>query len=193
MNSKSDTNSLRIQRQSGAMSTPSVVVLLVIVVVALIAAYFWFSRSPTPPPIVDSGIYAPVTTPEERGDSARDLIEEIKSNPAGVEYADAYEQARQYQADSRFADAQLLYFFAARGNYAPAAFELATIYDPLHFSSENSLMDEANATQAFKWYKQARDGGNEMAAARLEALKAWVENAASDGDPEAERLLLRWE
>lgn len=191
MNRKPHANSLRIQRQSGAMSTQSLIILVVIMAIALIGTYFWFSRSPAPP--VDSGIYAPVTTPEERGDVARDLIEEIQSNPEGVDYADAFEQARQYQADGRLADAQLLYFFAARGKYAPAAFELATMYDPLHFSSENSLMDKPNASQAFKWYKAARDGGNELAPTRLEELKTWVENAASDGDIEAEQLLLRWE
>ena len=191
MNTRPYTDSLRLKNQSGAMSKQVLVFLLAAVVVALIAVYFWFARSPAPP--VESEIYAPVTTPEERGDSARDLIKEIQSNPAGVDYTDAFEQARQYQADGRFADAHLLYFFAARGNYTPAMFELATMYDPLYFSSENSLMDKPNASQAFKWYKKARDTGNESAPARLEALKTWVENAANNGDSEAERLLMRWE
>lgn len=191
MNIRPHASSPRIQRQSGAMSKALLVFLLGAVLIALIASYFWFSRSPAPP--VDSEIYAPVTTPEERGDIARDLIAESRSDPAQVDFVDAYEQARSFQADGRFADAQLLYFFAARGNYAPAAFDLATMYDPLHFLSENNLMDKANASQAYKWYVVARDGGNELAAARLQELKAWVENAAADGDIEAAQLLLRWE
>lgn len=193
MNSKPHANSPRSQRQSGAMSKQLLIILVVIVVIALIAAYFWLSRLPAPGSSLDSGVYAPVTTPEERGDSARELIEELQSGSQGVDYASAFEQARQYQADGRLADAQILYFFAARGKYTPAAFELATMYDPLHFMSQNSVMDEPNASQAFKWYKVALEGGNELAGDRLEDLKAWVESAASDGDIEAEQLLLRWE
>lgn len=191
MNTRPHASSPRIQRQSGAMSKALLIVLLGAVVIALIATYFWSARSPAPP--VDSGIYAPVTTPEERGDSARDLIAEIQSDPAQVDFVDAHEQAQRFQAEGRFADAQILYFFAARGKYAPAAFDLATMYDPLHFSSDNSLMGEPNATQAYKWYTVARDGGTELASARLQELKAWVANAAADGDIKAEQLLLIWE
>lgn len=191
MNPIPHTRKSPVQHQSGAMSQQALTLLLGVVVIALIAIYFLFVRAPAAP--IESAIVAPVTTPEERGDSARDLIEQIRTDPAGVDFAEAHEQAGQYQSEGRLADAQLLYFFAARGNYAPAAFDLATMYDPNHFSSDTSLMDKPSPSQAYKWYQVARDGGSTSAPARLEELKAWVENAASEGDMEAEQLLLRWE
>jgi len=181
----------RALRQSGAISKQALMLLLGVVAVALIAIYFLFVRAPAEP--VATGVVVPVTTPEERGDVARDLIADIRSNPDGVDFAEAFAQAQEYQAEGRLADAQLLYFFAAKGNYAPAAFELATLYDPNHFSSENSVMDKPNPSQAYKWYSVARDGGIESAPARLQELRVWVENASDEGDTEAEQLLLRWE
>lgn len=191
MNHKPHAPTPRVLRQSGAISKQALMLLLGVVAVALIAIYFLFIRAPAEPVATD--VVVPVTTPEERGDVARDLIAEIRSNPDGVDFSEALAQAQAYQAEGRLADAQLLYFFAAKGNYAPAAFELATLYDPNHFSSENSVMDKPNPSQAYKWYRVARDGGIDSAPARLKELKAWVENASDEGDTEAEQLLLRWE
>jgi TPR repeat protein len=105
----------------------------------------------------------------------------------------AYARAQAFQAEGKLADAQLLYFFAARGGYAPAAFDLATFYDPNHFAKETSLMNDPDPFQAYKWYKKSLELGLEGAEARLAALRAWTETAAEQGNMKAEQLLLVWE
>ena len=91
------------------------------------------------------------------------------------------------------ADAQLLYFFAARGGYAPAAFDLATFNDPNHADTASGLVAAPDPFQAYRWYTVARDAGDERASQRLEELRAWAESASRSGDGDAERLLLQWE
>lgn len=105
----------------------------------------------------------------------------------------AYARAQAFQAEGKLADAQLLYFFAARGGYAPAAFDLASFYDPNHFSKETSLMNDPDPFQAYKWYKKSLELGRDDAEARLAALHAWAEDAAGTGNMKAEQLLLVWE
>lgn len=136
---------------------------------------------------------APAQSGAERGDTAREIIDALKASPEGPDYAEALARASEFQDEGRKADAQLLYFFAARGGDGPAAFQLATFYDPNHYSERSGLMDEPDPFQAYKWYRQARDAGHEAAAERLEALRTWAEQASSNGNAEAERLLLQWE
>ena len=144
-----------------------------------------------PPRVLET--VEPAKTEEERGDTAREVIAELRKNPAEIDYAEAFERAREFQAAGNFADAQLLYFFAARGGYGPAAFELASLQDPNHFSAEAGLMDKPDPFQAYKWYSLARDTGDQEAAKRLTELRAWAVAAAAANDPEAERLLMQWE
>ncbi len=96
-----------------------------------------------------------------------------------------------YEGD--IADAQLLYFFAAREGHGPSAFVLAGLYDPVGFDANTSLMDEPDGFQAFKWYSAALEAGEEEAAGRLVALKAWSKKAAAEGNEDASHLLLQWE
>ena len=135
----------------------------------------------------------PAETEAERGDTARDIIDSLTDTDGEVDYAEALARAREFQADGRLADAQLLMFFAARGGYAPAAFALATSYDPNHHSETASLMEEPDPFQAYRWYRTARDAGQAEAEERLMNLKSWAEDAAERGNDEAERLLLQWE
>lgn len=177
------------RRQRGAL--PLAAILLIVGAVALILfAVFFLPGSPEPVPA--PGAVVPVTTPQERGDSARDLIEELQSAPGGTDYAEAYGKAREFQQAGQLADAQLLLFFAARGNHAPAAFDLATLYDPTRFAADKTVLEQPDPFQAFKWYTQARDAGNALAAQRLTELRSWAEKAAAAGDDEAQRLLLQW-
>lgn len=134
----------------------------------------------------------PVTTEEDRAEDARTIIADLKRSEP-VDYAGAFARAEQFQKDGRLADAQLLYFFAARGGNAASAFALATMNDPNHHSATSSLLPEPDAFQAFKWYTAARDAGMAAADQRLAALHDWAENAAADGNVDAERLLLQWE
>ncbi len=185
-----------IPRCSGQIS-PKVLVAISIAVIVMLAAVYWLTLTPEPEPIPAPGrpleTVEPAESAAERGDSAREIIEELRSGDDGINYAEAYDRARQFQSDGRFADAQLLYFFAARGGYGPAAFDLATFYDPNHRADASGVVDEPDPFQAYRWYGVAREAGQESAAERLSKLRAWAETAAGAGDPAAERLLLQWE
>jgi TPR repeat protein len=170
------------------MRRPIVTVGIVVVAVLIVAAIVYsFYRPASIPP--ESG---PVATSSERAQDARDYIADLEKDDQ-PNYAEAVERAEDYQSKGQLADAQLLYFFAARNGNAQAAFELAQLYDPNHFEAGSSLMGEPDAFQAFKWYTAAKNGGVNDAQARLDALHMWAEKAAQNGDTEAERLLLQWQ
>lgn len=179
----------------------AVIVLLLLLIVGI--GFYLMSDKPetvqVPPPVPEEVAplrvlekVEPAKTEEERGDTAREIIAELRQSPAAIDYGVAFERAQEFQAAGNFADAQLLYFFAARGGHGPSAFELASLQDPNHFSAEAGLMDKPDPFQAYKWYGAARDAGEQMAASRLSELRAWAESAA-DSDLDAERLLLQWE
>lgn len=174
-----------------------VVIGIVTAAVVILAAIWLFRGAPGPEPVPEPGVgpetVKPAETAEERGDSAREIIDQMSAAGGGVDYARARERAEEFQSDGRLADAQLLYFFAARGGDAAAAFDLATFYDPNHHSQETSLMNDPDAFQAYRWYSAAAESGHEAARQRLAELRTWAEQAAGRGDPEAERLLLQWE
>jgi hypothetical protein len=180
----------KIRTRNGSSQVTMIIVLVAIVLIAA-AAYFFFMRpadspemAPVPPP--------PPTSKQARPDSARDVISALKES-SPVDYASAYEQAGEFLDDGELADAQLLYFFAARGGHGPAALELAGTYDPVLFDPASSLMDEPDMFQAYKWYSNAIKAGVPEATERLAALRAWSEQAAADGNEAAQQLLLQWE
>jgi TPR repeat protein len=162
--------------------------MLAVAVVLLIVAYVYFVSGGGG---FGSPASAPATSREAVPEIAREVISEQQQEQA-PDYAASLEQARSLRAEGKLADAQLLYFFAARGGYTPAAFELGELYDPLHFDAGSSLMDKPDAFQAFKWYQQAAEAGDQQAPTRLEELHAWAQQAAEDGDLDAEQLLLQW-
>lgn len=157
--------------------------------VLLIVLALWYFASDMGGP--GRGEVAPPTSKEAVPELAREVIDEQQQEQA-PDYAAALEQARSLRAEGKLADAQLLYFFAARGGYAPAAFELAELYDPLHFDATTSLMEQPDPFQAFKWYQQAQQAGVGEATIRLEALHDWANQAAEEGNLDAEQLLLQW-
>ena len=164
------------------------VVAAAVVLIALLVFYLY--PSATVPP--DSG--APEVTDVERGDSAREAIADLQDDGANgqVDYAAAFERGQEFREDGRLADAQLMYFFAARGGHPQAAFELGTMNDPLHHDPGASLMAEPDPFQAYKWYTQALEGGVSAASARLDALREWAEREAQTANTQAEQLLLQW-
>ena len=195
-------------RRWGGQISGRTLISIIVAVIVLAVIYLLYLKSepapePVPPPITEPAAelvparpietVEPAQSAEERGDTAREVIATLKANPDGVDYAKGYVRAQEFQLDGRLADAQLLYFFTARGGYEPAAFDLATFNDPNHYAEDNSLMDEPDAFQAYKWYRVARDAGNETAGERLAELRVWAEQALRAGDAEAERLLLQWE
>ena len=181
-------------RTRGAIN-PRVLIALGAVVIVVIAAVYLLR--PEPEPIPEPGrpleTVEPAQTAEERGDTAREIIAQLEADQDGPDYGAAYARAGEFLAEGRTADAQLLYFFAARGGHAPAAFDLATFNDPNHAGAAAGLVAAPDPFQAYRWYVAARDAGNEQASQRLEELRAWAESASRDGDSDAERLLLQWE
>jgi TPR repeat protein len=167
--------------------------IVVIVVVAFAAAvmYSFFNRDEQD--TITDAVSA------DRADEARELIADLERGDDAVgegetaDYERTYEQAEEFQREARLADAQLLYFYAARGGHAPSAFALAAMNDPNHHSEQTSLLSEPDPFQAYKWYSVALEHGAGSAAARLEELHEWAKQAAANGDVEAERLLLQWE
>lgn len=190
--------SIRNRHAAGQVDVRVIAAVLVLLAVALAAFFLLRPESaiepvPAPAPVSDAPpleTVEPAKTEEERGDSARDVIAQLRAAADGPDYAEAHARAREFLAEGRKADAQILYFFAARGGYAPAAFELAGMYDPAHFDADASLMDEPDPFQAYRWYGEARDAGYADAEDRLVRLLAWAEDAAAAGDPAAEQLLL---
>lgn len=127
------------------------------------------------------------------GDEARALIASLrKQDPAGDALEEAVQGAKRMLQDGRRADAHLLYLFAARQGHGQAAFTLAEIYDPLYFEKDKSLLGAPDPLQAAKWYRVAAEKGEKRAAKRHKALRRWLEELASAGDPEAQRMLLGW-
>lgn len=158
-----------------------------IVLVVAGALYFTLRSSPVAPePEV------PPITGAERAEEARVLITELETTGAD-NYDEAFSRAEAFRSTGQLADAQLLYFFAARNGHPPSAFALGSMNDPNHHSPETSLLPEPDAFQAYRWYTAAGDAGMSDAAQRLDALREWAEQAAAAGDAEAERLLLLWE
>jgi TPR repeat protein len=148
--------------------------------VAIGALLFLIRPSPEPNTI----------TGPERAEEAREFLADAGQGPES--YGDAYERARRYREDGQLADAQLLYFYAARGGHAGAEFELAEMNDPNHHDRATSLLERPDPYQAYKWYSAALEHGSAEARQRLEALHDWATQAAAQGNSEAERVLLQW-
>lgn len=174
------------RRQEGMAITHTQIILAVGTVILIVLALWYFSSDMAGP---GRGEVAPPTSREAVPDLAREVINEQEEAP---DYVAALEQARSLRAEGKLADAQLLYFFSARGGHAQAAFELGEMYDPLHFDASTSLMEQPDPFQAFKWYQQAQQSGVEEAVVRLDALQAWAQQAAEEGNLDAEQLLLQW-
>lgn len=181
----------RIRGETNSRLLIAIAVAVIVVIAAVLLL------RPKPEPIPEPGrpieTVEPAQSAEERGDTAREIIAQLETDPDGPDLAEAHARAQDYLAEGRSADAQLLYFFAARGGHAPAAFDLATFNDPNHAETASGLVAAPDPFQAYRWYKAARDAGDERAAQRLEQLRAWAESASRAGDGNAERLLLQWE
>jgi hypothetical protein len=110
------------------------------------------SDQPAPGPVLE-----PITGPE-RAQDARELLDQLGSTDV-VDFDTTFESAQAFQSDGQLADAQLLLFAAARNDHGPSAFALATMNDPNHHSPETSLLPDADAFQAYRWYTVAHEQG----------------------------------
>ena len=124
------------------------------------------------------------------GMRAREYIGQIRTAGKPYPLAQVYDKAQDFQHEGSLADAHLLYFFAARENHLPAIMMMAQLSDPVLFQAENSLLDEADAIQAFKWYSKAVELGQPAVAESIGKLRQWAQDAEATGNPEARQLLL---
>lgn len=175
---------------SQAGSTRLVIIVVIAVAILAGAGYFFFFRAP--PEIMAPSVALPPAAKEAKPEEAREIISQQKETTE-TDFDKSYQEALKFMEDGQMADAQLLLFYAARAGHGPSALVLAGLYDPVGFNAATSLMDKPDAFQAFKWYSKALEAGEEQAAVPLEALKAWCETAAAEGDQQAAQLLLQWE
>ena len=124
------------------------------------------------------------------GMRARQYIEQLRAAGKPYPLSQAFEKARKFRDEGSLADAHLLYFFAARENHLPAIMTMGEMSDPMLFRAEDSLLDQADAIQAYKWYHKAAQMGQPSASGRLDELGRWASEAAATGNSEAAQLLL---
>jgi len=144
----------------------------------------------------------PKTTPKAKskiearqnpGDSARAVVAEFRAKKGAANLKQIVKSAEAFKAKGKYTDAYLLYFFAAREGYAPAAQVLARMYDPAHYSKQTSMLDQPDLVQAYKWYRQAARGGQAAAQRELNDFRARMEQLAAGGSAEAKQLALQWQ
>jgi TPR repeat protein len=131
-------------------------------------------------------------TDDRPGAMARALIAQMRTE-GNIQPDRVYALGVQAQTDGQLADAYLLYFFAAREGFAPAALTLGTQADPASRDPLNSVFEAADMSQAHKWYLMAAENGDGEARERLQDLRNRVEKLAADGDTQAQRISLLWQ
>jgi hypothetical protein len=154
------------------------------------------ANPPEPAPLALQEAPAPLAeaaAPAADGEAARELIAALRSGTDNRPVSELNRLAGEFLQQARATDAYLLWFFAARQGDGQAAFSLASLYDPNHFQSGNSLLTEADATQAYKWYSAAAEQNVPQAKERLRTLRASLKKQADEGDQSARRLLLNWQ
>lgn len=135
----------------------------------------------------------PVPAVDDRpGAKARAMIASLRTT-GDIKLDGVFAAAEQAQSIGELADAYLLYFFAAREGYAPAALALGKQADPASREPDSSVFEEPDLYQAHKWYQVAADNGSEEARTRLADLRTRIEKLAAGGDPQAQRISLLWQ
>ncbi|MET0088696.1 MAG: hypothetical protein ABW068_01530 [Candidatus Thiodiazotropha sp.] len=144
---------------------------------------------------VPAQIPAPASEVGEKSvaEDARSLVSRLRSGSLTLNNTQIMERAAEYQTSDRQTDAYLLLFYAARNGNGPAAFALASLYDPNHFKPGNELLESPDVFQAHKWYLEAEKQQVPGARERLQILRSSIETQARSGDPSAQRLLLNWQ
>ena len=124
---------------------------------------------------------------------AREYITEIRAGGEPYPLANIFEKGSSFEEQGNLADAHLLYFFSAREDYIPAIMKMGEMADPTQFRAENSLLDQADAIQAYKWYKKAVALGHGPATDGVKNLEQWATEASIMGNPDARQLMLNFE
>jgi len=127
------------------------------------------------------------------GMQARQYIAQIRERGEPYPLQSVFEKGDSYQKDGSLADAHLLYFFSAREGYLPAMMRMGESSDPTIFRAEESLLDQANGIQAYKWYQKAAAMGHAPAFERIKKLRLWAIAESKVGNPDARLLVLNLE
>ena len=130
---------------------------------------------------------------ETPGSSARVIIAKFKKKKGSSNLKQIVESANEFKAKAMHTDAYLLYFFAARQGHNAAAQVLAKMHDPAFYSKQNSMLDQPDLVQAYKWYQQAARGGQTTAQKALDNFRIQVEQMAAKGNADAKQLSLQWQ
>jgi TPR repeat protein len=88
--------------------------------------------------------------------------------------------------------ARQIYEAAFDKGSADAGVRLGRTFDPAYVRELNLAPGVASPAEAVLWYQDAARRGNKSAADHLDELETWLENAASTGNGEAERILRAW-
>jgi len=192
--------------QDNQSASQSPMIWVIIAIIALIMVFVFFSgRSGTKTeqislsanqnvpkfsgeiarPVVKAVLAPPVL-------GARELIRQAREKNRPYPLKSLYEHALSERADKKMENAHLLFFFCAREGYLPSILMMGEMADPLLFKAENSLLDQADPIQAYKWYRIAIERNNAEAQLKMDALKKWAEAAADTGNPTAQQLLLNF-
>ena len=130
--------------------------------------------------------------PAPPGMRARQYVEQLRSNGKPYPLELVYVKALSFQQEGSLADAHLLFFFAAREEHLPAMMIMGEMSDPTRFRAENSLLDNADVIQAYKWYQKAAERGHQPASERVVGLRQWAIDEAEAGNSYARQLLLNF-
>lgn len=192
-NVRPSQNLSRHRQQS--LSTWQIALIAVFAVVIAVGAYFLFLGDGSDIPLFrhQTGTVTPPPASTVPGASARELIRESRAGGGTPDVERLFPIANGFQRDGRVTDAHLLYFYLARSGHSESARLLAEMYDPLHYSSTSSMMDNPDPEQAWKWYSQAARAGDTIASERLEELRQWARDASARGNEQAGKLLFQWD
>ena len=128
--------------------------------------------------------------PISPGMGARKIIESTRDIGKPYPLIEIFNQAQVYQTNGSLADSHLLYFFSAREGHLESIMQMALMSDPTQFSAGNSLLDQADAVQAYKWYQKAALVGYQPAIDSVQNLRQWALDEAELGNAYARQLLL---
>ena len=134
-----------------------------------------------------------IATVTNGGDGARAYLYELRAGGAQPDADEVFTEAERLQGEGNLEDAYLLYRFAARHGQPQAALNLGTQADPAFHATAISYLPEPEPGQAYKWYSAAAEAGNEEAPQRLLALRKRVQQDATNGNEQAQRLMLQWQ
>ncbi len=174
----------------------------IIAVIALLMVFIFFTgRTGTTTEKISLGsnqntpkfsgeIVRPTTAPVALG--ARELIRLAREKNRPYPLDNLYQQALAERADNDMENAHLLFFFCAREGHLPSILMMGEMADPILFNADNSLLDQADPIQAYKWYRIAIDRNNVEAQQKMDVLKQWAETEANSGNKTAQQLLLNF-